>query len=350
MEVLNNKQLNVAIVGATGYTGELLIRLVAGHPRMRLNTVTSRAAAGQPVASVIPRLRGRVSPDLTFTNSDAQSLAEQTDLDLVFLALPHGVAAEFALALKAAGILTIDLSADFRLNSAELYEEWYGHQHPAPDLLSETPYVLPELSDPQWKQHRLIACPGCYPSSILFPMLPILKAGLHSGKGIISNSLSGVSGAGKKAAELYLFCERQESVKAYGVARHRHLSEIEEQLAIAVGHSVTLQFTPHLVPLRQGIHSTIVVPKETNSVADWYSIWNEMYDGKPFVKVLPSGQFPDTREVMETNRVDFSAVEDPRTGNIIVTSVIDNLWKGAAGQAIQIANLYHDWPETLGLS
>jgi N-acetyl-gamma-glutamyl-phosphate reductase len=344
-----SSSVRVAVVGATGYTGEVLLRLVAGHPRLSLVHVTSRASAGRPIVEAMPRLRGRIAEALVFENLSPADLVAVGDIDVAFLALPHGVAAEYAIPLREAGILTLDLSADFRLFSPSLYAEWYGHAHPAPDCLANVPYVLPELSDPSWRESTLLACPGCYPSSILYPLIPLLRARLHSGHGIVVNSLSGVSGAGKKAAETYLFCERAESIVAYGVTRHRHLSEIEEQLSLAADSSVILQFTPHLAPMRQGIHSTIVLPSEGRSLEEWYACWNETYAGRPCVRTLPPGRFPDTREVVETNRVDFSALADPRTGNIVITSVIDNLWKGAAGQAVQILNLRLDWPETLGL-
>ena len=343
--------MKTGVVGASGYGGELLVRLLARHPRVELAQVTSRSP-GKRVAEAIPALRG-LCPELKFTLSDPQLLAS-SDVDLWFLALPHGVAADFARPLIEAGVRVIDLSADFRLNSPALYKEYYKHEHPAPELLAGAPYVLPELERlagrDGWKQARLIACPGCYPTSILLPLVPLLRSGVVEAQGIVVNAYSGVSGAGKKADEFYSFCERAETMVAYGAPRHRHLSEIEEQLGTHAGTEVVLQFTPHLAPTRQGIATTIVA-KARKGLAELYAAWEAAYPAgsTPFVQVLPSGTFPETRHVLGTNRADISAVHDPRTGNFVITSAIDNLWKGASGQAIQIMNLLNGYGETEGL-
>jgi N-acetyl-gamma-glutamyl-phosphate reductase len=256
---------------------------------------------------------------------------------------------EYAPALLKAGKAVIDLSADFRLSSVETYREFYG-EHPAPGLLGQSAYLMPELSERSNLKRQLIAAPGCYPTSILVPLYPLAKEGLLNPDSIIVNSVSGVSGAGKKLAETYLFCERNESVKAYGIPKHRHLSEIEEQLGLAFGAPTVIQFTPHLVPMNRGIASTIVVePLPTASIDRAYEVWQAYYGTRPFVSILPIGQTPDTAEVVGTNRIDMSITEDPRTNRWILTSCIDNLLKGASGQAVQIMNLKYGFEEQAGL-
>ena len=339
--------MNAAVIGASGYSGEELVRLLSRHPDVTLAAVTSRSLAGQRVADVMPALRHLVG-ELTFTNSDPTELAARDDLDVFFLALPHGVASEYADPLFQAGKTVIDLSADFRLNSTSLYKEYYGHAHPAPHLLSAAPYVIPELADEKWKAASLIACPGCYPTSVQLPLVPLLRAGLIKPSGIVINSYSGVSGAGRKVAEDFIYCERNESMKGYGMPKHRHLSEIEEQLSRAAFTDCVVQFNPHLAPMSRGIATTIVV-KASSSLENIYSTWEAAYADKPFVSVLPSGTYPDTKQVTGTNRADLSAVHDLRTGNFVITSVIDNLLKGASGQAVQLLNLKFGFDETAGL-
>ncbi|MDP4610961.1 MAG: N-acetyl-gamma-glutamyl-phosphate reductase [Opitutales bacterium] len=340
--------MNAAIIGASGYSGEELVRLLSRHPNVQLAAVTSRSLAGQKVADVMPALRHTVG-DLEFTSSDPAELAQRDDLDVFFLALPHGVASEFAYPLYKAGKTVIDLSADFRLNSTSTYENYYGHPHPAPELLKAAPYVIPELADDSWKTATLIACPGCYPTSIQLPLVPLLKAGLIKPSGIVINSYSGVSGAGRKVAEDFIYCERNESMKGYGMPKHRHLSEIEEQLEKAAFADVIVQFNPHLAPMSRGISTTIVAKSNGVPLERLYSVWNKTYEGKPFVSVLPSGTYPDTKYVTGSNRADISAVYDKRTDNFIITSAIDNLLKGASGQAVQILNLKSGFEETAGL-
>ena len=295
----------------------------------------------------MPALRHKVG-ELEFTASDPAELAASTDIDVFFLALPHGIAAEFVDPLYQAGKTVIDLSADFRLGSKRLYQEYYGAEHPAPHLLEAAPYVIPELADDSWKSASIIACPGCYPTSIQVPLVPLLKAGLIQPKGIVINSYSGVSGAGRKVAEDFIYCERNESMKAYGLPKHRHLSEIEEQLEKAAFADCIVQFNPHLAPMNRGI-STTIVAKAKAGIEQLYTTWNKAYADKPFVSVLPSGTFPDTKHVSGTNRADISAVYDSRTDNFVITSVIDNLVKGASGQAVQIMNLKFGFEETAGL-
>ena len=342
--------MKVGIVGASGYSGEVLVKLLLSHPHVTLAAVTSRQHAGKPLSALIPALRGTAADTLTFTGSDPAGLAARADIDLWFLALPHGAAADFARALVPAGRKVIDLSADFRIADLATYERYYG-QHHAPGLLPSARYVMPELSDPQWRSEiKLAAAPGCYPTSTLVPLLPLLRAGLVTREHLVVNSFSGVSGAGKKAEEQYLYCERAESAKAYGLTKHRHLAEIEEQLTLAAGQPVVLQFNPHLAPMRRGIITTITAPAAPGATLDAvYAAWRAAYTGRPFVAILPSGETPDSAYVTGTNRADISAVHDARTGNFILTSAVDNLVKGASGQAVQIMNLWCGFPETAGL-
>lgn len=340
--------MKVGIVGASGYSGEVLVKLLLAHPRVTLAAVTSRTHAGKPLAAVIPAVRG-ADRGLKFTDSDPAALAA-TDLDLFFLALPHGAAATYAKALVPAGKRVIDLSADFRIADLATYTKYYGEHH-APELLASARFVLPELTPLAWKtEAKLIAAPGCYPTSILVPLVPLLKAGVISREHIVVNSYSGVSGAGKKAEETYLFCERAESIKAYGLVKHRHLAEVEEQLALHTGAKTIIQFNPHLAPMRRGIATTITVPAASGATIDsLYAAWRGTYSGRPFVQVLNSGETPDTAHTVGTNRVDMSAVHDPRTNNFVITVAEDNLVKGASGQAVQIMNLWCGFDETAGL-
>lgn len=339
--------MNAAVIGASGYSGEELVRLLSRHPNVTLAAVTSRSLAGKPVADVMPALRHLVG-ELEFTHSDPVELAARDDLDVFFLALPHGVASEYADPLFQAGKTVIDLSADFRLKSTAVYEQYYGQAHPAPHLLAAAPYVIPELADDQWKSASLIACPGCYPTSVQLPLVPLLKQGIVKPAGIVINSYSGVSGAGRTVAEDFIYCERNESMKGYGMPMHRHLSEIEEQLEKAAFADCIVQFNPHLAPMSRGI-STTIVAKANGSLGNLYASWNATFAGKPFVNVLPSGSYPDTKHVTGTNRADISAVYDQRTDNFVITSVIDNLLKGASGQAVQLLNLKFGFAETAGL-
>jgi N-acetyl-gamma-glutamyl-phosphate reductase len=347
----------VAIVGGSGYSGEELVRLLLNHPHAELVAVTSRQSAGQTLASVFPKFASHPrAKGLRFVEPNADLLAKQADV--IFLALPHGVAAEYAVPLLQGGCVVIDLSADFRLRSAAIYKEFYAHEHPAPDLLAKAVYGLPEFYREQIKKASLIASPGCYPTSILLPTLPLLKAGLIKPDGIIADSLSGVSGAGRKAELDYLFVECNESVRPYGVPKHRHLSEIEEQLSLAAGAPVTIQFTPHLIPVNRGILTTLyLAPAEhftdaadaakfAEKIAACYA---KAYANEPFVRLLEGKAFPDTKNVVGTNVCEIAWRLDLRTGRLIVMSAEDNLTKGASGQAVQSMNILCGFPETAGL-
>jgi N-acetyl-gamma-glutamyl-phosphate reductase len=341
--------MKVGIVGASGYAGETLVKLLLGHPKAELACVTSRTHAGKRLSQVIPAVRG-IDRGITFVASDPAALAAG-DIPLFFLALPHGAASEYAKALVDSGKRVIDLSADFRVSDLATYERYYGKHH-APELLPFARYVLPEITPASWKEGaKIVASPGCYPTSILVPLVPLLRDGVVSRQHIVVNSLSGVSGAGRKVDEAYLYVERTESAKAYGLVKHRHLSEIEEQLELHTGAKTVIQFNPHLAPMRYGIATTITVPAAPGaSIESLYASWAKAYGSAPFIQVLPSGETPDTAHVVGTNRVDMSAVLDPRTGNFVITSAEDNLVKGTAGQAIQTMNLWYGFPETAGLT
>jgi N-acetyl-gamma-glutamyl-phosphate reductase len=351
------KMKKVAIVGASGYSGEILVQLLLNHPHAELVAVTSRQNAGQTLAQVFPKFASHPkSKTLRFVDPNVELLAKQADV--VFLALPHGVAAEFAVPLLAAGCTVIDLSADFRLKSADVYKEFYAHDHPAPELLHKSVYGLPEIYREEIKKASLIASPGCYPTSILLPTIPLLKAGLIKPAGIIADSMSGVSGAGRKAEVDYLFCECNESVRPYGVPKHRHLSEIEEQLSLAAKTPVMIQFTPHLIPVNRGILTTLyLAPTELfNDAAGAAKVaekiaacYQSAYANEPFVRLLEGKALPDTKNVVGTNVCEIAWRLDPRTGRLIVMSAEDNIVKGASGQAVQSLNILSGWPETAGL-
>lgn len=354
---MSTKKVRVAIVGASGYSGEELVRLMLGHPHVELTAVTSRQSAGQTLAQVFPKFASRpLAKTLRFTEPNVELITKLADV--VFLALPHGVAAEYAVPLLNLGCRVIDLSADFRLRSADIYKEFYAHDHPAPELLAKAVYGLPEVYREQIKSNLLIASPGCYPTSILLPAIPLLKARLIKPHGIIADSLSGVSGAGRKAELDYLFCECNESVRAYGVPKHRHLSEIEEQLGFAANAKVTVQFTPHLIPVNRGILTTLYLAPEkhfsTNDEAaalgkQIAECYQAAYANEPFVRLLEGKSFPDTKNVVGTNVIEIAWRLDPRTGRLIVLSAEDNILKGAGGQAVQSMNIACGFPETAGL-
>jgi N-acetyl-gamma-glutamyl-phosphate reductase len=349
--------MKAAIVGASGYSGEELVRLLLGHPQAELAAVTSRRYAGQTVARVFPKFGHHPrAKSLLFSEPQPELLAKAAEV--VFLALPHGVAAEFAAPLLDLGCQVIDLSADFRLKSPALYKEYYGHDHPAPELLAKAVYGLPEIYRAEIKSASLIASPGCYPTSILLPVLPLLKAGLIKSTGIIADALSGVSGAGRKVELDYLFAECNESARPYGIPRHRHLSEIEEQLSLAAGESVVIQFSPHLIPVNRGILTTLYLAparhfaneKEMAALGEQVArCYQSAYGQEPFVRLLEGPALPDTKNVTGANVIEIAWRLDPRTGRLIVISALDNITKGASGQAVQSMNIVRGFPETAGL-
>jgi len=337
-------KIKVAVIGASGYAGEELIRLLLGHPGCEISVITSwQDDAGKQVGELLPRF---ADIDLVFSEPEAGKIIDQAEM--VLLALPHGLATEFAVPFLKAGLRVVDLSADFRLNSIAKYEEYY-QAHPAPELLSRAVYGMPELYREQIKTADLIASPGCYPTSIILPLAPLLKENLIAVEGIIANSLSGVSGAGRKVALPFIFPECNESVRAYSPKGHRHLPEIEQELALAAGMSdVQINFIPHLVPVIRGINSTVsaVALASQDSL---YDCLLATYQDEPFVRVLPCGSLADTKHVTMTNVCEIGMVLDEHTGRLIITSAIDNLTKGASGQAIQSLNIMQGFTETAGL-
>lgn len=357
---MSTEKKRVAIVGASGYSGEELARLLLAHPSAELAAVTSRQYAGQTLAQIFPRFGHLPKPkELYFTEPNAGVLARQAQL--IFLALPHGVAAEYAVPLLELGCQVIDLSADFRLRRADVYKEFYAHDHPAPQLLKQAVYGLPEVYRAEMRAALLVASAGCYPTSILLPLIPLLRARLIDPDDIIADSLSGVSGAGRKAELDYLFVECNESARAYGVPKHRHLSEIEQELGVAAGKPVTIQFTPHLIPINRGILTTLYVKPSAERIKSGTptsppafaeevgACYEAAYASEPFVRVLKGKALPDTKNVAGTNVLELAWRLDPRTGRLVIISAEDNLVKGASGQAIQSMNIMCGWPETAGL-
>ncbi|WP_043739857.1 N-acetyl-gamma-glutamyl-phosphate reductase [Thioalkalivibrio nitratireducens] len=335
--------ISVGIVGATGYTGVELLRLLADHPGVRIRAVTSRGDAGTAVAGMFPSLRGRV--DLDFVEP-AQARLDQCDA--VFFATPHGVAHAMAGPLLDAGVRVIDLSADFRLRDAELWARWYGQPHGAPQWLGEAVYGLPELNRERIRSTRLLAVPGCYPTAVSLGLLPLLQAGAIDPDDIIADAKSGVSGAGRKAQVGGLFAEVGENFKAYGSAGHRHWPEIRQTLAEVAGRPVGLVFQPHLVPMIRGIHATLYV-RPAGTERDFQALFEEFYRDEPFVDVLGPGAHPETASVRGTNVCRIALARPVESGRLVALSVIDNLVKGAAGQAVQGMNLMFGIPEETGL-
>lgn len=342
------QKVKAAIVGASGYSGEELVARLARHPQVEIVAVTSRQSAGQTVAEVFPRMAGAAIAGMKFVEPSLDAL-KKSGATTVFLALPHGLAAEFAAPLRKARVQVVDLSADFRLKSAKTFAEFYGEKHPAPALLAESVYALPEIcGEAELKGAGLLACPGCYPTCILVPLVPLLRRKLVEPDSIVINSLSGVSGAGRKADVALLFAECNESLRAYGAPKHRHLSEIEQELSAAAGAKVTVSFTPHLVPVTRGMISTIVVkPSAGVDGKSMEKAWREDYRNRSFVRIVP--HLPDSKHVTNTNFIDIAVREDARTGRLLLFSAIDNLGKGAAAQAVQAFNISQGWDEAAGL-
>jgi len=334
--------IKVGIVGGTGYTGVELLRLLIGIDQVELMAITSRGEAGKQVAELFPSLRGHL--DIAFSEPDTQRLAQ---CDLVFFATPNGTAMRMVPELLAAGTRVIDLAADFRLRDAALWQQWYGEPHACAELLEEAVYGLPELNRERIRTARLVANPGCYPTASILGLLPLVEKGLVDTDQLIADCKSGVSGAGRKASVATLMGECGESFKAYAVPGHRHLPEIRQVLGWAAQAEVGLTFVPHLVPMIRGIHATLYA--DLRSEADLQQLYAERYAGEPFVDVLPAGAHPETRTVRGTNRCQI-AVHRPQGGRrVVVLSVIDNLTKGAAGQAVHNMNLMFGLPERTGL-
>lgn len=337
--------IKVGIVGGTGYTGVELLRLLSGHPHVQLTAITSRKEDGLPVADLFPSLRGKVN--LAFSAPDK---ADLTRCDVVFFATPHGVAMEQAPALLAAGVMVIDLAADFRLKNPATFEQWYKMPHACPELLPEAVYGLPELNREAIRTARLIANPGCYPTTMLLGFYPLLNANLIDAGTLIADAKTGVSGAGRKTEIATLFAEASDNFKAYGVSGHRHAPETVAQLQRFSSRPVSLIFTPHLVPMIRGMHATLYA-RLTSDVTNeqLQALFEEQYKDAPFIDVMPFGAHPETRSTRGSNMLRL-ALHRPGNGDTVVILVVqDNLMKGAAGQAVQCMNLMFSCPETEGL-
>jgi N-acetyl-gamma-glutamyl-phosphate reductase len=337
--------IKVGIYGGSGYTGQELIRLLLGHPEAKVVVATSRRFAGTPVSEIYPALSERT--DLVYTNDTPESVAGL--VDFVFLALPHHVSMGIAPVFVQAGRKVVDLSADFRIRDAASYEAWYG-RHSAAGMLSEAVYGLPELHREEIRRTRLAANPGCYPTSIILGLAPVLRSRWIDPSSVIADSKSGVSGAGREPQIGSLFCEVDGGFKAYKVGSHRHTPEIEQELSILAGQEMKISFTPHLLPVKRGILSTIYAKLEKDiRVEDAVALYREFYREEPFVRICRAGQFPNLSSVVGSNFCDIGVAVDKRTGRLIVVSVIDNLIKGASGQAIQNMNLMSGFLEGTGL-
>ncbi len=343
------KSEKVAVVGASGYSGEELVRLLIRHEQVELVALTSRQHAGQRLDAIYPKFAAQRYAALPFIESSVEAIIG-SGARVVFLALPHGVAAEFAQPLVGAGLRVIDLSADFRIKETAVYEEFYGEAHHAPELAALSVYGMPEIYREAIRTCQLVASPGCYPTSIILPLYPLLKRGLLDPKTIVISSMSGVSGAGRTLKTDYLFAECNESVRAYGVPKHRHLAEVEQELSNAAGSRVTVSFTPHLIPVNRGIHTTTFASLAPGVAATRIGeALEEAYAKEPFVRLLGGPLLPDTKHVTFTNFCDIAWRFDSRTGRVVLLSAEDNLVKGAAGQALQSLNVMCGWPETTGL-
>ncbi|MEH6634776.1 MAG: N-acetyl-gamma-glutamyl-phosphate reductase [Halioglobus sp.] len=335
--------VKVGIVGGTGYTGVELLRLLALHEEAHVVAITSRAECGRRVDDLFPNLRGHY--DLAFSEPDVQQLAA---CDVVFFATPHNVAMNLVPELLAAGARVIDLSADYRIRDASLWSHWYGEPHASPDLLGEAVYGLPETNRAKIASARLVACPGCYPTSVQLGLIPLLARGLVDPAHLIASSASGVSGAGRQAKIDNLLSEVSDSFKAYGVNGHRHLPEIEQGLSDIAGQPVQVTFVPHLLPVIRGIHSTLFA-RLSGEAQDLQSLYENWYADEPFVDVLPAGTFPQTRTVKGANRCQLSIAVPQQRDTVVVMATIDNLVKGASGQALQNMNIMLGLPEDMGL-
>jgi N-acetyl-gamma-glutamyl-phosphate reductase len=338
--------IKTGIVGGTGYTGVELLRLLAQHPQVELKAITSRKEAGTPVARMFPSLRRRV--ELAFTEPSARALA---GCDVVFFATPNAVAMTEARAVLESGSRIVDLSADFRIKDVEEWERWYKTKHAAPELVREAVYGLPEINREQLRRARLVANPGCYPTAVQLGFLPLVEAGVVDVEHLIADAKSGVSGAGRKSELNLMFSEASDNFAAYNVAGHRHWPEIRQGLAQVARREVGLVFTPHLTPLIRGIHATLYA-RVTKDV-DFQGLFEKRYAREAFVDVMPEGSYPDTRSVRAANTCRIAVHRPPesakRSDTLVILSVIDNLVKGASGQAVQNMNLMFGFPETAGL-
>jgi len=341
--------MRVAVVGASGYAGLELVRIVLRHPELELVAATSQKRAGTPVAEAFPGLRSLL--DLDFEPADAGALAGR--IDVAFTALPHGTSAGLVAELHKAGVAVLDIGADFRLRSREVFAQWYG-EHQAPELFGQAVYGLPEVYAEDLKTARLVAAPGCYPTCALLPALPFVREGWVARSGIQVMAISGVSGAGRTLDDGFLYAELDGNARAYKIAAHRHIPEIEQELSLAAEENVTITFVPHLIPASRGMLATIALRAVPGSdaldLAATHALLSHAYADAPFVRVLPIGQSPAIQSVRGSNFCDVAAVADERNGTLVLLSSLDNLVKGAAGSAVQCMNLMCGLEETLGLA
>jgi N-acetyl-gamma-glutamyl-phosphate reductase len=340
------RKIKVAVVGASGYTGVELLRLLVNHPAAEITVLTSESYADRPIEEVFPSLFGILT--LTCEKFDAREVAKRADV--IFLALPHKAAMAAAVALLPLGKKVIDLSADFRLHDPAVYAQWYGIDHAAPELLSEAVYALPEFSRRQLTTARLAAAPGCYPTATLLGLLPLFKREVIDPDSVVIDAISGASGAGRKPDLPLHFSELHDNCKAYNIARHRHTPEIEQELSRCIGREVRVTFTPHLVGTVRGILATITATLVTsNHTEELRALYQDWYRNEPFIRILPEGRLPETKQVRGSNFCDIGLAVDSRTRRVIVVVAIDNLVKGASGQAIQAMNVMMGLDERAGL-
>jgi N-acetyl-gamma-glutamyl-phosphate reductase len=341
--------VKVAIAGATGYSGEELIHLLIKHPGIELVCVTSRGNPGCALEEIFPRFQGHKYSELEFSPSDPGNIVA-SGAQIAFLAMPHGAAAAFAEPLIEAGVRVIDLSADFRIKDPAVYKDYYGQDHPAPELLPISVYGIPELYRAQIHTAQLVASAGCYPTSIILPLHPLLAAHLLDPASIVVSSMSGVSGAGRNIAAEYLYAECNENARPYGVPRHRHLGEIEQELSLAAGQSVIISFTPHLIPVTRGILTTIyAMPRPGIRPEAITDALDAAYGDEVFIRLQGNDGSVELKNVAHSNFIDIAWRHDPRTGRVILMSAEDNLVKGAAGQAVQNMNVMCHWAEPTAL-
>lgn len=338
--------ISVSIIGGTGYTGQELLRILCNHPKVKVEGIITRSHPGERFSNIYPSLKGLV--DAECSEFESRGFIDRSDV--VFIALPHGLTAPFAAEASRKGKKVVDLGADFRFNSPQTYQQWYSSRHPHPELLERAVYGIPEINRDRIKDTAIVANPGCYPTCSILTIAPLLKEDVIDEHSIIIDAKSGISGAGRELRLGSLFCEADENIKAYGVAGHRHQPEIEEQLTFIAGKEVRVSFTPHLVPMSRGIMVTAYGNLKREADMDMlFEMYREFYSGEYFVRVMEKGKMPETRQVRASNFCDIGIAVDRHTNRVIACGVIDNLVKGASGQAVQNMNILCGLPESTGL-
>lgn len=338
--------VNVSVIGATGYVGIEIVRLLSRHPGVRITELVSRSYEGQKISDIYPFLKGVI--DVTCTGMDIDRLAGHSDLCIT--ALPHGVSCEVVPQLLDKGLRVIDHSGDYRYRNAAVYEKWYGLKHKSPELLSTAVYGLPEIYRDKIKEASLVSNPGCYPTCSILGLAPLLSKKVIDPSSIIIDAASGITGAGRKADIEYQYCESAENYKPYKVTGHRHTSEIEQELSFIAGEEITVSFTPHLLPMKRGMLATMYTTlKESRTASELIELYREYYDGEYFVRVLDKGKVPETRNTAGSNFIDIALAVDERVNRVVAMSALDNLGKGAAGQAVQVLNLMCGFDERTGI-